>query len=195
MIKLPLLLFVDFLLTVGEGRVAAVQAFRAPPSDEIADFYRPLREALQRDPSPATLDALLDGLADSRKRRIFPELVAGYRTFLAQCTPRWFAPPRAPLQLGPDLEVDVAPDVGLDIDGTPTAVSLYFHGEPLTQRRTRMLVAMMRAALGSQHPNLSFAVLDVKHGRLATAAGASSPRLATLCRAEAACFASLHAAL
>lgn len=195
MIKLSLSLFVDFMLSVGDGRIAAVQAFRAPISDEIADFYRPLREALQQDASAETLDALLAGLDDARKRRIFPELVQGYRAFLALRAPRWFAPPRAPLQLGADLEVDVVPDLGLDIDGTPTAVSLYFHGEPLTQKRTRMLCSMMRTALGSQHPNLSFAVLDVKHGRLATAAGASHPRLALLCRAEAAAFASLHAAL
>ncbi len=95
-----------------------------------------------------------------------------------------------------DLEININPELGFEIDGTPYLIKTYFRGEPLAQKRVgggarpHHLGARARGGQGTV-----FAMLDVKNARLHTLKSAPSPRLGLLIRGEAAAFSTIYAAV
>lgn len=193
----PLSSFVDFVLKVGSPKVAVVRELKDRRYDHLTDFYRPLREAIvemhEKGQPLVALDAVAEAMTDERKRRIFPEAIAGYRAFLGAHRAVWAAPPRAELPVG-GLEVAVAPELGFEIDGVPHVVKAYFQGEPLAQKRVDLTLSLMSDALSRRQPRAVFAVLDMPKSRLRLL-GKRPPDLSLLLRGEAAAFAAIHAAL
>jgi hypothetical protein len=147
--------------------------------------------------APEVLDDLVEAMTDERKRRIFPDVIAGYRAFLAARRAAWSSPPRAVLTLpgGAGVDIAVAPELGFELDGVPHVVKTYFQGEPLAQKRVDLTVALLSAALAAVRPPAVFAVLDVPNGRLRLAQTQPDEQLFLLLRGEAAAFASIYAAL
>jgi len=190
--------FVDFVLKVGAPKLAVVRELKDHRYDHLTDFYRPLREAIvemhEKGRPEKALDDLVEAMTDERKRRIFPELCAGYRAFLAAHRATWTSTPRAVLPMGA-VEIAVAPELGFEIDGVPHVVKTYFQGEPLAQKRVDLTLALMSTALGPAHPRAVFAVLDVPKARLRRGEAALDDHLLLLLRAEATAFATIHAAL
>jgi hypothetical protein len=194
----PLSSFVDFVLKVGTPKLGVVRELKDRRYDHLTDFYRPIREAIvemheKRRPLEA-LDATLAAMTDERKRRIFPDVIAGYRAFLSAHRAVWSTPPHAVLPMGA-LQIDVAPELGFEIDGVPHVVKPYFQGEPLAQKRVDLTIALMQAALSAGRPRAAFAVLDVPNARLRLLQTRADERLLLLLRGEAASFAAIHAAL
>jgi hypothetical protein len=195
--RVSLTYFVDFVLTVGTPRLEGVKEFKEHRYDHLTDFYRPLREAIvamhEAGKPVRALDDFLRTLTDERKRRIFPELVASYQSWL-QPGMKWFTPPRTTLPVG-DLEININPELGFEIDGTPHLVKTYFRGEPLAQKRVSVVVGLLGAALAPTRPGTVFAMLDVKNAQLRTLASAPNPRLGLLLRGEAASFSTIYASV
>jgi hypothetical protein len=192
-IKVPLDRFANFVLKVGIGKLEEVREFK---EERGYDFYRPLREAIAdvhaQKRSLGSLDAFLDELADDRKRRTFPELVEGYRRYLADKSKRPLVPPLIAWPIG-DIEVDVAPELAYDTaDGKAHLVKLRFHGEPLSPQRVKLTVGLMQLAFGSTRPGAVCSILDVKRAKVHSVAS-TNPRLAILLRGEAAAFATIYA--
>jgi len=195
--RVSLTYFVDFVLKVGTPKLSGVKEFKEHRYDHLTDFYKPLREAIvdmheQGKPDRALDDFVLT-LTDERKRRIFPGLIEGYRKFVRP-TMKWFTPPHGTLAVG-DLEININPELGFEIDGTPYVIKTYFRGEPLAQKRVQVVLGLITSALGAGRPGTVFAMLDVKNSRLHTLKSAPNPRLGLLIRGEAASFSTIYAAV
>ena len=185
------------MLKVGTPKLSGVKEFKEHRYDHLTDFYKPLREAIvdvhEKGKPDRALDEFLGTLSDERKRRIFPGLVEGYRKFVRPGM-KWFSPPHTTLPVG-DLEININPELGFEIDGTPYLVKTYFRGEPLAQKRVTTVLGLITAALGPGRPGTVFAMLDVKNGRLRTLKSAPNPRLGLLIRGEAASFSTIYASV
>ena len=81
----------------------------------------------------------------------------------------------------------VNPELGLNIDGAPTLVKLYFKQEELAKRRVDVIQLLMSVAFGKP---LNFAVLDVQRGKLFTTSTPNNALLPLLI-GEAASFAAM----
>ena len=195
--RVSLTYFVDFVLKVGTPKLSGVKEFKEHRYDHLTDFYRPLREAIvdmhEKGKPDRALDDFLLTLGDERKRRIFPGLVEGYRKFLRPSM-KWFTPPHTTLPVG-DLEININPELGFQIDGTPYLIKTYFRGEPLAQKRVGVVLGLITSALGAGRPGTVFAMLDVKNARLHTLKSAPNPRLGLLIRGEAASFSTIYASV
>jgi hypothetical protein len=195
--RVSLTYFVDFVLKVGTPKLSGVKEFKEHRYDHLTDFYKPLREAIidmhEKGKPARALDDFLGTLTDERKRRIFPALVESYRGWLRPGM-TWFTPPRTTLPVG-DIEININPELGFEIDGTSYLIKTYFRGEPLAQKRVATVLGLITSALGPGRPGTVFAMLDVKNGRLRTLKSAPNPRLALLLRGEAASFSTIYASV
>ena len=197
--RVSLTYFVDFVLKVGTPKLSGVKEFKEHRYDHLTDFYKPLREAIidmhEKGKPDRVLDELLGTLTDERKRRIFPGLVESYRKFQRSSrSMKWFTPPHTTLTVD-GLEININPELGFEIDGTPHLIKTYFRGEPLSQKRVSVVLGLISSALAAGRPGTVFAMLDVKNGRLRTLKSAPSPRLGLLIRGEAASFSTIYAAV
>jgi len=194
--KVSLTYFVDFVLRSGTPKITGVREYKTRRDELAADFYRPIREGIltmhRRGSCESMLDEILAKQGDEKKRRIYPHVAAGYRKFLAAGEKRWFAPPQGEIQLGP-LAVNLNPEVGFMIAKKPHLVKLYFRQEPLTSKRSSIVLALFAAGLGRAYPEHAFAMLDVQRGKLHTADSPKNPRLEVLLRGEAASFSTIYA--
>ena len=195
--RVSLTYFVDFVLKVGTPKLSGVKEFKEHRYDHLTDFYKPLREAIvdmhEKGKPHRALDDFIATLNDERKRRIFPGLVESYQAWHKPGM-KWFTPPQTTLAVG-DLEININPELGFEIDGTPYLVKTYFRGEPLAQKRVATVLGLITAALGPGRPGTVFAMLDVKNGSLRTLKSAPNPRLGLLLRGEAASFSTIYAAV
>ncbi len=188
--------FVDFVLTSGTGKLTSVKQLKQGKDERFSDFYRPVREAIvdmhEKGLDTSALDDLLTSLVDPRETRIFPKVVAGYRSFLRQGKTVWFEPPMRDYPLGP-ISVRVNPEVGMLIDGRPYAIKLHFGGDPVSPQHVIVANHLLASALGSAWPGTVFSVLDVRRAKLYPYRPKSE--VVHLLRAEAASLASLYAAM
>jgi hypothetical protein len=187
--------FVDFTLKIGAPRLTLVKDFKEHRYDHLTDFYKPLRESIvdmhEKKRPDASLDDLMGTLTDERKRRIFPGLVTGYRKFLHAQKPVWFTPPTSVLAMG-DSEININPELGFEINGTPHLLKMYFRGEALARRRVQITLSLIMQALAASRPGTVFGMLDVKNARLHTLKAAPNPKLNLLMRGEMASFATIY---
>jgi len=195
--KISLTYFVDFVLKSGTPKLTGVREYKERRDELSTDFYRPIREAIvemhEKGLSVSTLDEVTRAQDDEKRRKHYPLVAAGYRAFLGSGAKNWFEPPRASLSLGA-LEVSVNPELGLVIGGKPHLIKLYFRSEPLTPRRTALILALISRGLCQDNPEYVPAVLDVRNGKLHTYANTSS-KIDVLLRGEAAAFAAIYGAV
>lgn len=195
--KISLTYFVDFVLKAGTPKLAGVREWKERKDDLSFDFYRQIRESIvdmHRGGKPdAVLDDFLAAQRDERRRRVYPSIVEGYRRFLSSAKMTWFDPPVGSCKLG-DVEVNINPDLGLVIDGKPHLIKIYFRGEPLSAKRTSVVLNLLAGGLADTNPGKVLALLDVRNAKLHTFK-APNPRLGVLLRGEAAAFSTIYAAL
>jgi hypothetical protein len=195
--RVSLSYFVDFVLKVGTPKLSGVKEFKEHRYDHLTDFYKPLREAIvdmhEKGKPDRALDDFLGTLTDERKRRIFPGLVEGYRKFVRP-EMKWFSPTHTTHPVG-DIEININPELGFEIGGTPYVIKTYFRGEPLAQKRVAIVLGLITSALGPGRPGTVFGMLDVKNSKLHTLKSAPNPRLGLLIRGEAASFSTIYAAV
>jgi len=195
--KISLTYFVDFVLKAGTPKLTGVREFKERKDDLSFDFYRQIREAIvdmHRNNKPdAVLDEFLAAQRDERRRRVYPSIVAGYRKFLASGKITWFEPPVGTHRLG-DLDININPDLGLVIDGKPHLIKIYFRGEPLSAKRTSVVLNLLAGGLAESNQGKVLALLDVRNAKLHTFK-ALNPRLGVLLRGEAASFSTIYASL
>lgn len=195
--KVSLTYFVDFVLKSGAPKLTGVKEYKERKDELSTDFYRPIREAIvemHRSGLPLkSLDEIARAEEDEKRHKHYPLVISGYRAFLAEGPKSFFEPPRAALSLGA-LELDVNPELGLVIDGKPHLVKLYFRTEPLTPKRTALVLALLSRTFCEKNPAFVPAVLDVRNGKLHTHAR-TSERVDILLRGEAAAFAAMYGAV
>ncbi len=196
--KISLSYFVDFVLKAGTPKLTGVREFKENKDELYTDFYKQVREAIiemhKTGASDACLDQFLAAQTDERRRRIYPSVVEGYRRFLSSAKITWFNPPAGAYKLG-GLEININPELGLNIDGVPHLIKMYFRGEPLSSKRVQVVLNLLTSSgLSAAVPGCVFAMLDVRKARLHTLR-APNPRLNLLLRGEAASFSTIYAGL
>jgi hypothetical protein len=194
--KISMTYFVDFVLKAGTPKLSGVREFKERKDELFTDFYRQVREAMidmHRTGKPTKiLDDFLAAQRDERRRRIYPSIVTGYRKLLASGEMKWFEPPVATYRIG-EIEINVNPEIGLIIDGKPHLLKCYFRGEPLSAKRTAVILNLLSNGLeGVAAPGTVFGVLDVRNAKIHPFK-TPNPRLSLLLRGEAASFATIYA--
>jgi hypothetical protein len=196
--RISLTYFVDFVLKAGTPKLTGVREFKENKDEIYTDFYKPVREAIvemhRTGVSDKCLDQFLGSLTDERRKRIYPSIVEGYRRFLSSAKVTWFNPPAGTYPIG-GVEININPELGLIIDGTPHLLKMYFRGEPLSSKRVQVVLNLLTASgLSASVPGCVFAMLDVRKARLHTLK-TPNPRLNLLLRGEAASFSTIYAGL
>lgn len=196
--RISLTYFVDFVLKAGTPKLTGVREFKENKDELYTDFYKPVREAIvemhRTGVSDKCLDQFLGSLTDERRKRIYPSIVEGYRRFLSSAKITWFNPPAGTYPIG-GVEININPELGLIIDGTPHLLKMYFRGEPLSSKRVQVVLNLLTASgLSASVPGCVFAMLDVRKARLHTLK-TPNPRLNLLLRGEAASFSTIYAGL
>ena len=195
--RISLTYFVDFVLKAGAPKLTGVRDFKENKDEAYTDFYKQVREAIvdmhKKGASDKVLDPFLHAQTDERRRRIYPSVIEGYRKFLDSGRITWFSPPVGTYAVG-GVEININPELGLNIDGVPHLIKMYFRGEPLASKRVSVVLNLMTGSLGSTVPGAVFAMLDVRKARLHTLKS-PNPRLNLLLRGEAASFSTIYAAL
>lgn len=195
--RVPLPVFVDFVLASSMRRLDVLKPFKNGRHRDRPDFYDPLRACIidmhrKRLPPSTLSDASLSSVG-KRQAELYPALINGYERFLSSAPMQWFEPPHTVLPIG-DLEIDIRPDLGFEIGGTPHLITLYFRGAEPSQPRITTMLGIITAALGPTRPGTVFSILDVKMARLHTLKK-PQPRLGLAVRADAAAFATIYAAV
>jgi hypothetical protein len=185
-------------MATGVPRVNIVRAYKlGQGGGEVPAFFDALRaeiEGMHRSGrGPEALDDLVVRVADVRKKRIYPPLIAGYKKLLETTGARWFAPPRAPVTFG-DLEVFAAPALGLTINGAPHMVELHMGNTPCSSKRVCIALTLLSAALAPIMTDAVVTMLDVRRARLRTLR-APLAKMRLLFTGEAAAFCAIHAGL
>jgi hypothetical protein len=190
--------FLDFVLKSGTPKLTVVRGFKYRDEyDPLADFYRPFRDKLGElctaSASIGTLQPWASG-APEKKRTAYLAIAAGLKRFVGRRNAAWFEPPRGTYTIG-DITVNVNPELGVHLQGVPHIIKVYWKEDPrLTRVRVQVILHLMAQALRDRQRPCTFGVLDVRRGRLHTAA-LTAPGIAALLNGEAASFAAMHAAV
>jgi len=185
--------FVDFVISSGTPKLSKVRQIKERGEYKPAfDFWKPIREGVvsfhrSRSQDRRDLDRILTPIDDPNKLGKYPDCIRGYRRFLGRKRITWFNPPSG--RWGPrNLTIRVNPELGLNINGVPHIVKLYFKKDPLSRRRVDIIILLLHAALGrTARQGTHYAILDVPRGRLFED-DAPSTSLLPLLRGEAMSF-------
>jgi hypothetical protein len=194
--KVSLTTFVDFVSKSGTPKITVVRQFKnGDPYHPAFDFYKGVRDAIidvhEHGKPKKALDAVLVGL-NAKKVQQYTAVIRGHRKFFGKRTMKWFDPPTG-VWSGGGVEVQVNPELGLEINGVPHLVKLYFKPEPLPKKNVPIIVRLMEKGLIVTSP-VTLSVLDVRRGLL-HAPGAAVPGLDGFLLGEALNFASIFASV
>ena len=161
--------FVDF---VGRpsmtGKLAKVRDIKhRGPYTATGDLYRPVREAIIRTHAASTTKwELRDHLTRANAGGRFDNIAEAYLGWWGQRRIEWFEPG---WQIGSlqGLPISVNPELGLEIEGRPHVIKLYFKEDPLPHTLSDIAARLMARVLSEQTPrDAAIAVLDVRRKRL-----------------------------
>ncbi len=164
--------FVDFASASGSSKLTKVRQIKHRPDYAPAfDFYKKVREGIvecHRAGDPRTrLASHLGPVTDSKKKRHYADVLAGYRRWWGRKAVVWFDPSRATYsERGIDIRIN--PELGLRVDGAPHLIKLYFKSDKLTKARVEVITHLMDKALSGTPPGARMGVLDVRNARLVT---------------------------
>lgn len=181
--------FVEIVSAAGTTKYSKVRQIKhRPPYHPAFDFYKPFRDhvvELHRAGHPKRrVPDVLPTLTDTKKQTTYPELVNEYTRWWGRKTLGWFEPARDHWS-GHGIDVRVNPELGLEVNGVPHVIKLYFKPTALAKPRVQIILHLMDATLAQQSPpNAVMAILDVRRNRLitcgATVAGLNASLLGEL---------------
>ena len=125
-VPLSLTNFLNFVTKTGIQKLRFVEQLKR---DEQFDFYGPLRDHVKHvhktDEPKKELETVLQGLTNKQKAKCYPPVVKGYQKFWGRKKLEWIQPPKTIWQHA-NIVVNVAPELGLVIDGEVHVLKLYF---------------------------------------------------------------------
>lgn len=171
---LSLTSLVDIVSKSGTPKATCVRDVKAQmsaPYDPATDYYRGIREAI--------IEAHVNGLgkrhistaanaANFRRAATYTQLAADYNGWWGRKSIAYFDPPRATWQPPGLFEVNVNPELGLEINGTQHVIKLYFKSDAITKARVDIITHLMQQELSSPGTAYEFSVLDIRRRRLHT---------------------------
>ena len=171
--RLSLTDFVDIAASSGTSKANKVRAIKnRPPYNPAFDFYKPLRDHIEKTHSSSKgktdLEKLLPSLTDKKKINAYPILISRYQKWWGKKDLNWFTPPTG-IYNDHGIDVSVNPELGLIIDGIPHLVKLYFKSELLTKNRVDVILFLLDSQLSSLSPtDTTMSVLEIRRSKLYT---------------------------
>jgi len=170
--QLSLTDFVDIVSKSGTSKATKVRQVKTRPAyDPAADFYKRIRDCIvethENGKSKDYLNGLTATLADPKKLKTYPFVITGYKRWWGNKSFAWFAPPNMPFSAY-GVDVSVNPELGLEVDGIPHLIKLYFKDEPLKKNKIDIITHLMSITCTQLCPTqcTKMSVLDVRCGRL-----------------------------
>lgn len=190
--------FVDFAMKSGMPKLAVVRDFKEREEYEpVADFYKLVREAMMQAHKEAQpkkfLDRFYASVKDEKRRKVYLDVLRGYKRFLGRKSIGFFEPPQSLWKIG-DLELHINPELGILIDDVPHVIKLYFKEGRLVNNRVASVVHVMNLALRAASPDGVIGILDVRHSRF-LGPNIVHPNVNALLEGEAAAFCAMFNAL
>lgn len=165
--------FIDFVHASGTSRITVIrQAKRLYEQGyrPAFDYWKPLRDAIvdvhRGGHLPSSLDAVV-AAAHSRQKVNYARCVAAYKRWMGRRPFQWTGSQSADWQNG-NLAVRVNPELGVQINGGPYLIKLYFKAQQLSKRRIDTMLHLMSKVLPGIGGGATPAVMDVPRGRLVT---------------------------
>jgi hypothetical protein len=173
MAEVSMTCFVDFVSKAGTPKFTVVKEWKNKDDYHPAtDFYKAVRDGIvemhKKGKLASHLTGLLSGLKDQKKITAYPPVVQGYKKWMGKKSLTWFTPP-VDTWSHAGLDVKVNPEVGLEVNGVPHLLKLYFKAEPLTKNRIDLITHMMSATVGSKCPaGCVMGVFDIRNAKVIT---------------------------
>lgn len=185
----------NFALVMGGAQQKVVEAVKCRPAyDPQKDYWKRLRDriaTMHRNAQPLTVLDDLCKLVPDKKKANYTAVVAVYKRFLGHKTLVWFTPQKR-VWAHNGLIVGINPELGLEINGTPHVIKLYFSEETLSKDKAAVIIQLMENALQSLHPvGTVFSILDVPRNKLVTNRG-KKQNLMPLLRGWATAFVQMY---
>lgn len=134
------------------------------------DFYKKLREKIievhRSNGSKKEISDILISLTDKNKVNIFPTLASSYISWWGRKRMVWFDPPHHTIVNG-QLHISINPELGLEINGTPHLIKLYFKKDKLSKNKSDIITQLMDMYLSDLCPTGSImSLLDIPRKKL-----------------------------
>jgi hypothetical protein len=166
--------FLDYIAATGTTRLRRVIEAREHYGREYnpaTDFYGPLRKRIvqvfEEGWDPKRLEELAGEVTDPKKQGHYAQCRKGLRKWAGAAGKKqivWKKPARAVWKSG-DLEVNISPELWLDIEGEPYVIKLYFKSDKLSQHKVNLSLRLLQTTVGKHG---AVGILDLQQGRLFT---------------------------
>jgi hypothetical protein len=172
-IRVSLTDFVDFAMKSGVPKITKIAHVKQRPDySPAADFYKRLREAIvdahRNSGGKSLIRTVANGQSDRKKKKHYPPVAKAYTSWWGRKNLVWFVPPRKVWKTG-SVELRVNPELGLEVNGKPHVIKLYFKPDKLAKNRAEMIAYLMEQQLRRNTGNgVAFSVLDVRRKNLMT---------------------------
>ncbi len=159
--------FVDFVCKSGTPKATVVRSWKNKDEYSVAtDYYKRLRDAIADYHKNGVSLAAVVANASESKQENYETIAAGHRKWVGRKRFNWFDPQSAVWTSG-NLDVTVNPELGLEINGVPHLIKLYFKADPLAKNRIEIVTHLMSVSLTRSAPqHCAMAVLDLRNGKL-----------------------------
>lgn len=170
-ISISMTTFIDFVVATPGSKVGEVRDARklyGRKFHPVQDPYRELREAIfamhREGRDPASLrDVLSEAMETMRPH--WEANVEGYARFVGH-KKIVLLPATKPVKwTSGDLSVSVNPELGLNINGTPHLIKLYFKKDEISKTRINSMLHLLQQTFPTRG---TVGILDVRRGKLFT---------------------------
>ncbi|MCH8535917.1 MAG: hypothetical protein LAT51_12660 [Flavobacteriaceae bacterium] len=162
--------FIDFVSKTGSTKQTQVSKVKNRDSYHPAkDYYKYIREGIvethQNDGGKKQLKELIQNATDPRKIDNYKTTIDGYLKFLGRKEVTWIEPPFNHWITG-DLDIKINPEIGLEINGKPTYLKLYFKADKLSKIKASQIMNLLESKLRKEvADDAVFGVLDIQRGK------------------------------
>lgn len=169
--ELSLTDLVDIVSASGTPKATKVRQVKQRPTYHPSlDYYKQIREGIswahQQGASKQQLLTHIGPVTDSKKVANYSAIQAGYRRWWGNKSLVWFSPPSG-MFTAHGIDVRVNPELGLNVNGTPHLIKLYFKTEQLTKTRIDIITHLMQSNLARRAPaGCTMSVLDCRNHKL-----------------------------
>lgn len=187
--------FVDVVAASGTPKATKVRHIKNRPDySPASDFYKRIRktivEAHEEAHPKAFLETALRGLTDPKKVTAYPVIVAAYKKWWGRKTIGWIGSANQ-IYSNNGVEISVNPEMGVEINGVPHYVKLYFKTDRLSKDKGTIITHLMATALSEDCPaGTMMSVLDIRRSKLISLSE-TIPELSAIVDAELAYMAAL----
>ena len=170
--RVSLTTFIDFTAANGTSRTGVVSRAKdqSDDYDPAADFYRGIRNAIiDTLHDDEDKDMILKSADTAYVRRVkhYRECAEGFVKWWGRKSISWIENPKPQTWSSGELEVQVNPELLIDIDGEVNVIKMYFKAQAISKRRIDATLYLLESMWISGEAD-KVGVLDVRRSKLFT---------------------------